>query len=250
MSAVTILFLAAFLACLVEMVEALTIVLAVGVVRGWRSPLLGVGAAVVVLAVVVAVLGPALKLVPIDTLRLVVGALLLAFGLQWLRKAILRAGGYKELHDEEEAFREGQAEAEAAAPATREGVDWYSFTVAFKGVLLEGLEVAFIVVTFGGTQRRLDVAVIAAALALVVVVAAGLIVRAPLARVPENTIKFVVGLMLTTFGVFWAGEGTGVHWPGSDLALPVILAFLAVVAASLTRWLRDRGRPLQPGAAA
>ena len=250
MSAVTILFLAAFLACLVEMVEALTIVLAVGVVRGWRSPLMGVGAAVVVLAVIVAVLGPALRLVPIDTLRLVVGALLLAFGLQWLRKAILRAGGYKALHDEEEAFREGRAEAEAAGPARRQGIDWYSFTVAFKGVLLEGLEVAFIVVTFGGTQRRLDVTVVAAALALVVVLAAGLVIRAPLARVPENTIKFVVGLLLTTFGVFWAGEGTGVNWPGSDLALPVILAFLAVVAALLTRWLRDREYPLQPGAAA
>jgi len=250
MSAVTILFLAAFLACLVEMVEALTIVLAVGVVRGWRSPLMGVGAAVGVLAVIVAVLGPALRLVPVDTLRLVVGALLLAFGLQWLRKAILRAGGCKALHDEEEAFREGRAEAEAAGPARHQGIDWYSFTVAFKGVLLEGLEVAFIVVTFGGTQRRLDVTVVAAALALVVVLAAGLVIRAPLARVPENTIKFVVGLLLTTFGVFWAGEGTGVNWPGSDLALPVILAFLAVVAALLTRWLRDREYPLQPGAAA
>jgi uncharacterized membrane protein len=250
MSAVTILFLAAFLACLVEMVEALTIVLAVGVVRGWRSPLLGVGVAAVVLAVIVAVLGPALRLVPIDTLRLIVGALLLAFGLQWLRKAILRAGGYKALHDEDEAFQEGRAEAEAAAPAGRHAVDWYSFTVAFKGVLLEGLEVAFIVVTFGGTQRRLDVTVVAAALALVVVVAAGLVIRAPLARVPENTIKFVVGLLLTTFGVFWAGEGTGVSWPGSDLALPVILVFLAVVSATLTRWLRDRERPVHPGATA
>jgi uncharacterized membrane protein len=249
MSAVTILFLAAFLACLVEMVEALTIVLAVGVVRGWRSPLLGVGAATLVLAVIVAILGPALRLVPIDTLRLVVGALLLAFGLQWLRKAILRAGGYKALHDEEEAFKEGRAEAEAAAPAGRQAIDWYSFTVAFKGVLLEGLEVAFIVVTFGGTQRRLDVAIVAAALALVVVLIAGLVLRAPLARVPENTIKFVVGLLLTTFGVFWAGEGTGVKWPGSDLALPVILGFLAVVAAILTRWLRDRGA-LRTGAAA
>jgi len=249
MSALTILFLAAFLACLVEMVEALTIVLAVGVVRGWRSPLLGVGAALAVLAVIVAVLGPALRLVPIDTLRLVVGALLLAFGLQWLRKAILRAGGYKALHDEEEAFREGRAEAEAAARGSGESIDWYSFTVAFKGVLLEGLEVAFIVVTFGGTQRRMGVAVVAAALALVVVLAAGLVIRAPLARVPENTIKFVVGLLLTTFGVFWAGEGLGVSWPGSDLALPVILAFLGVVATALTRWIRGQARPAHSGAA-
>ena len=249
-SALTILFLAAFLACLVEMVEALTIVLAVGVVRGWRSALLGVGAAAAVLALIVAILGPALSLVPIDTLRLVVGVLLLAFGLQWLRKAILRAGGYKALHDEEEAYREGRADAEAAESASRDGIDWYSFTVAFKGVLLEGLEVAFIVVTFGSTQRRMGVAVVAAAVALVVVLAAGLVVRAPLARVPENTIKFVVGLLLTTFGVFWAGEGTGVSWPGSDLALPVILAFLGIVAAALTRWLRDQAPPLRSGAAA
>jgi uncharacterized membrane protein len=248
-SALTILFLAAFLACVVEMVEALTIVLAVGVVRGWRSPLLGVGAALAVLALIVAILGPALTLVPIDTLRLVVGALLLVFGLQWLRKAILRAGGYKALHDEDEAFQEGRAHAASAAPASRDGVDWYSFAVAFKGVLLEGLEVAFIVVTFGSTQRRLDVAVVAAALALVVVLAAGLVIRAPLARVPENTIKFVVGLLLTTFGVFWAGEGTGVSWPASDLALPVILAFLTVMAAVLSRWVRGQERRSQAGLA-
>ena len=248
MGAVTILFLAAFLACLVEMVEALTIVLAVGVVRGWRSPLLGAGSAAMVLAILVAVLGPALKLIPIDTLRLVVGALLLAFGLQWLRKAILRAGGYRALHDEEAIFREEREAAEAAVRADPHAMDWYSFTVAFKGVLLEGLEVAFIVITFGATQRRLDVAIVAAALALVVVVAAGLVVRAPLARVPENTIKFVVGLMLSTLGVFWAGEGTGVDWPGSELAIPVILAFLAVVAAALTRWLREREGPLRPEA--
>jgi uncharacterized membrane protein len=244
-SALTILFLAAFLACLVEMVEALTIVLAVGVVRGWRSPLLGAGAAGVVLTLIVVILGPALRLVPIDALRLVVGVLLLAFGLQWLRKAILRAGGYKAFHDEEQSFLEGRAEAEAATPASRDGIDWYGFTVSFKGVLLEGLEVAFIVVSFGGTQRRLGVAVGAAALALVVVLAAGVVIRAPLARVPENTIKFVVGLLLTTFGVFWAGEGTGVTWPGSDLALPVILAFLAIVAAALTRWLRNQERPVR-----
>lgn len=160
-----------------------------------------------------------------------------------MRPCARRAGGYKALHDEDELFREGRAEAEAAGPASRDGVDWYSFAVAFKGVLLEGLEVAFIVVTFGGTQRRLDVAVVAAALALVVVLAAGLVIRAPLARVPENTIKFVVGLLLTTFGVFWAGEGTGVHWPGSDLSLPVILGFLAVVAAALTRWSRAQRVP-------
>src|SRR2546425_651507 len=148
----------AFLASAVEMVEALTIVLGVGVVRGWRSTLIGVGAAGVVLAVLVAALGPALRHIPISSLRLVVGALLLAFGLQWLRKAILRSSGFKALHDEDEAFREGREQAAAAGDEQRAGLDWYSFTVAFKGVLLEGLEVVFIVIAFGSAQRPLRLA--------------------------------------------------------------------------------------------
>ena len=148
--------LGAFLACAVEMVEALTIVLGVGTVRGWRSTLIGVGAAAVVLAVLIAALGPALQEIPIDDLRLLVGGLLLVFGLQWLRKAILRSSGYKPLHDEDEAFKRERAEAEAAGGERRAGLDWYSFTVAFKGVLLEGLEVVFIVITFGSAQGRLD----------------------------------------------------------------------------------------------
>src|SRR3954451_24734860 len=154
MSSNVLLFLATFLASAVEAVEALTIVLAVGVVRGWRSTLFGVGAAAIVLAAIVAVLGPALRLIPIGTLRLVVGALLLAFGLQWLRKAILRAGGYKPMHDEGAAFVRERGAAAAAPSARLDGTDWYSFAVAFKGVLLEGLEVTFIVVTFGSTQGR------------------------------------------------------------------------------------------------
>src|SRR5213595_638947 len=152
------LFLAAFLASAVEMVEALTIVLAVGVTRGWRSTLVGVGAATVGLAAVVGALGPALTLVPLDALRVVVGALLLAFGLQWLRKAILRASGYKALHDEDAVFAQELRDAEVAPRDERAGLDWYAFTIAFKGVLLEGLEVAFIVLTFGSTQRRLGLA--------------------------------------------------------------------------------------------
>ena len=188
------LFLTTFLASGVEAVEALTIVLAVGVVRGWRSPLIGVGVAALVLAVIVAVLGPALRLIPIDTLRLVVGALLLVFGLQWLRKAILRSSGYKALHDEGAAFKEEQELAASASTEERAGMDWYSFTVAFKGVLLEGLEVVFIVVTFGAAQGRLPLAAAAAAAAVLVVAGFGLLVRAPLERVPENTIKFAVGL--------------------------------------------------------
>jgi len=245
-----LLFLGAFLASAVEMVEALTIVLALGVVRGWRSPLLGVGAAVVALAAIVAALGPALSLVPIVALRLVVGALLLCFGLQWLRKAILRASGLKPLHDEDEVFREQRAEA-AAAGRAHTGVDWYSFTLSFKGVLLEGLEVAFIVITFGSTQGRLGLAVAAAATALVIVAATGALLRAPLTRVPENAIKFAVGLLLTTFGIFWGGEGAGVDWPGGDVALLWLLAFMAVLSYALVRALRRPAigaRPLGGGA--
>jgi uncharacterized membrane protein len=237
MSSDLLLFGATFVASAVEAVEALTIVLAVGVVRGWRSTLLGVGAAGIVLVGVVAALGPALRLIPIGTLRFVVGALLLAFGMQWLRKAILRASGYKPLHDEAAAYtRERNEAATAARPSA--GVDWYSFTVAFKGVLLEGLEVTFIVVTFGSTQNRLWVAAAAAAAAVVIVVVAGFAVRGPLERVPENQLKFVVGVLLTSFGIFWAGEGAGVSWPLGDAAILVIVAFLALVSLALTRALR------------
>jgi uncharacterized membrane protein len=240
-----ILFFSAFLASAVEMVEALTIVLAVGVTRGWRSPLFGVGAATLALAAIVAALGPALQLLPIDVLRLVVGALLLCFGLQWLRKAILRASGYKALHDEDEVFQEEQTEAANAPRDRRIGLDWYSFTIAFKGVLLEGLEVAFIVITFGSTQGRLGLAAVAAGAALVVVVIVGVLVHAPLARVPENTIKFTVGLLLTTFGIFWGAEGAGVSWPGGELALPCLLAFLTVLALLFVRLLRRQRLELQ-----
>ena len=243
MSSNILLFLTTFFASAVEAVEALTIVLAVGVVRGWRSTLIGVGAAGIVLAVVVAALGPALRHIPIDTLRFAVGALLLAFGIQWLRKAILRASGYKPLHDEGEAFaRERRAAAEM--PSESHGMDWYSFTVSFKGVLLEGLEVVFIVVTFGSTQGKLGLAAAAAAAAVVVVVAVGAVVRGPLERVPENTLKYAVGVLLTSFGVFWAGEGAGVDWPGSDLAILGIVAFLAAVSFALTGYLRRAPRPV------
>jgi uncharacterized membrane protein len=232
----------AFLACAVEMVEALTIVLGVGVVRGWRSTLIGVAAAGVVLAVLVAALGPALSHIPIGALRLVVGALLLAFGLQWLRKAILRSSGFKDLHDEEEAFRRTREDAAAAGREEKAGLDWYSFTVAFKGVLLEGLEVVFIVIAFGSAQRHLGLAVAGASAAFVVVVGAGVLARGPLSRVPENTIKFAVGLLLTTFGCFWAAEGAGVDWPGNELSLLGVLAFFALVSTALVRLLRRRRR--------
>jgi uncharacterized membrane protein len=235
------LFLAAFLASAVEGVEALTIVLAVGVARGWRSTLLGVAAASVALAAVVVVLGPALTVIPIRGLRVVVGGLLLVFGLQWLRKAILRASGFKALHDEEAIYRREAAQAAAAGETTRASMDWYSFTVAFKGVLLEGLEVAFIVVTFGTARTHgVALAAAAAAVALLVVVVAGVLAHAPLSRVPENALKFTVGLLLTTFGTFWAAEGAGASWPGDDAALPAILAFVALASFVAVRALRDR----------
>jgi uncharacterized membrane protein len=223
------------------MVEALTIVLAVALTRGWRSTLVGVAVAGVALAALIAALGPALTLIPVGALRIVVGALLLAFGLQWLRKAILRASGYKALHDEEEAFREERERAEAAGRDTRARLDWYAFTLSFKGVFLEGLEVAFIVISFGSTQSRVGLAAAAAGAAFLLVAGVGAIIRAPLARVPENAIKFAVGLLLTTFGVFWAGEGIGVDWPGGDAAILAVLGFLAAVSFVLV-WLLRRAR--------
>jgi uncharacterized membrane protein len=230
----------AFLASAVEFVEALTIVLASGITRGWRSSLAGLAAATVALAAIVAVLGPALTLIPIAVLRLVVGGLLLAFGLQWLRKAILRASGYKPLHDEEAIFAEETAEARAAGREERAGLDWYGFTLSFKGVLLEGLEVAFIVLTFGSTQGSIGLAALGAGIALALVAVVGVLVRAPLGRVPENTMKFAVGVMLTTFGIFWSTEGAGAHWPGDNASLPVVLAFVVALSFASVAMLRRR----------
>jgi uncharacterized membrane protein len=229
-----------FLACAVEAVEALTIVLAVGTTRSWRSALAGVGAALGTLAVVVAALGPALTSLPIDVLRLGIGGLLLVFGLQWLRKAILRAAGLKALHDEAATYASQTSAAAAAAPAAAtQALDGYAFAIAFKGVLLEGLEVAFIVLTFGANQHRVGLAALAAAAAVASVVAAGFAARAPLARVPENAMKFSVGLMLTAFGSFWGAEGAGAQWPGGDAAILGLLALYAafsfVAVATLKR---------------
>jgi uncharacterized membrane protein len=236
------LFLAVFLACTVEAVEATTIVLAAGTARDWRSALYGLFAALVTLAALIGALGPALSAVPLHALRLVVGGLLLVFGLQWLRKAILRASGYKALHDEQQIYADEVAAAQAVAPVRRGGVsDWYAFTLAFKGVVLEGLEVVFIALTFGANDHNLPLASVAAGAAVIVVALAGIAVRAPLARVPENSMKFVVGVMLTAFGTFWGAEGAGAHWPGSDAALPVVVAAVAVFAVALVAALR-RGR--------
>ncbi|MEO8887982.1 MAG: hypothetical protein ABI301_01150 [Jatrophihabitantaceae bacterium] len=239
-----ILVLAVFAACAVESVEALTIVLAVGLTRGWRSALQGVAAGLVVLAVVVAALGPALRQVPLDSLRLIVGGLLLVFGLGWLRKAIMRASGLKALHDEDAIYAREQASAAAASATSRPLVaDWYSFTLSFKGVVLEGLEVVFIVLTFGTNQGRIGLAVLGAAAAIVLVTLGGVFVRGPLARVPENTLKFGVGVMLTSFGAFWGAEGAGASWPGADAALPVLIAVVLVFALGAVAVLRRERSP-------
>ena len=226
-----LLVVAAFLACAVEMVEALTIVLAVAMTRGWRSAGWGVAAALGGLVLIVAALGPALAHLPIDSMRLVVGTVLLVFGLQWLRKAILRASGLKALHDEEAIY--DREVALLRASGQRAAHDWYAFTVAFKGVFLEGLEVAFIVVTFGGTQRNVGLAALGAGAALVVVLIAGMIVHAPLTRVPENTLKFGVGVMLTSFGIFWAAEGAGIAWPAADASILGVIAFVIATSFAL-----------------
>jgi uncharacterized membrane protein len=224
------LVLSSFLASAVETVEALTIVLAMGLTRGWRSALVGAGAATLALAAIVAALGPALTVIPIEVLRLVVGGLLLVFGLQWLRKAILRASGW----------RAERAEAANAPRVERAGLDWYAFTISFKGVLLEGLEVAFIVLTFGSTQGSIPLAAVGAGAAVVLVVLAGIVVREPLSRVPENTLAFAVGVMLTTFGIFWGAEGAGVDWPGGDASLPGVLAFVLLISLGFVTALRRR----------
>ena len=237
-----LLFLSVFFASIVEAVEALTIVLAVGTTRSWRSTRYGVGVAVITLAIFVAVLGPALTAIPLNALRLIVGGLLLTFGLQWLRKAILRASGYKPLHDETKIFTSVASEARRTKIDVRKGVidDWYSFTIAFKGVLLEGLEIAFIVITFGANQGSIPLAVVGAVVAVIAVVLAGFVIHQPLSRVPENTLKFVVGIMLTSFGIFWGSEGAGVHWPGSDASLLGVIVLISVMGITQIVWLKRR----------
>lgn len=247
-----------FLASAVEFVEAVTIVLALGVTRGWRSALWGTGAALGVLVVVTAVAGYALTAwMPESLLQLVIGALLLIFGLQWLRKAILRSSGFKALHDEEEAFREEQEAARRAGHEQRFGLDWFAFVVSFKGVFLEGLEVVFIVITFGLNADSIPLATAGALVALGIVLVVSVLVRRPLSRVPENTIKFAVGLLLATFGTFWAVEGLGffaqgresIDWPGGDWAIPILLVVWIVLSSAAVHVLRRaRANRLATGA--
>jgi uncharacterized membrane protein len=245
------LILTVFVACAVEAVEALTIVLAVGITREWRSTFQGMAVALVALAAITAVVGPAISHLPLAALRLVVGALLLVFGLQWLRKAVLRATGYKSLHDEASAYLREVTAAQEAKKESKRGVnDWYSFTLAFKGVLLEGLEVVFIVITFGTNQHNVLAATIGAVAAIVIVVITGIAVRAPLTKVPENWMKFGVGVMLTSFGTFWGAEGAGVSWPGNDAALLVLVPVFALVAAAYIAWLKGRSAAARKAAPA
>lgn len=247
-SAVWGLGLAVFVATLVEMIEALTIVFAMGVTRGWRSAWAGTVAALVALTAFTAAAGYALATwLPEAALQLTIGTLLLIFGLQWLRKAVLRSSGRKSLHDEAEEFRAQTAAARAAAADNRYGIDWFGFVVSFKGVFLEGVEVVFIVITFGLNARNMSVAIMGALTGVIVVLVLGIVVRGPLTKVPENTLKYGVGLLLATFGTFWAVEGLGIlsedgeslHWPGSDLALLVLLLGWILLSQVLIRVLRQ-----------
>ena len=241
---------ATFVAAFVEFVEALTIVLAMGLTRGWRSALAGTGAALVALAAFTALVGYALaSWLPRSVLQLVVGVLLLIFGLQWLRKAILRSAGLKALHDEDDEFREQSAAGRAAGQSRRFGLDWFGVVVSFKGVFLEGVEVVFIVITFGLNAGNVPVAAGAAAIAGLVVTTLGVAASRPLSAVPENTLKYAVGLLLASYGTFWAVEGLGalhgatsLAWPGGDAALLLILAGWLLVSRVLAAFL-PRLRP-------
>ena len=225
---------AAFLASLVEAVEALTIVLAVATVRGWRPAGLGALAGLVLLVLIVAALGPLLDRVPLHLLQLAIGILLLMFGMRWLRKAILRSAGVIPLHDEAMAFAIETAELREQARRQQARLDWLAALASFKAVLLEGLEVVFIVIAVSAGRGLLVPASVGALAACLLVAGAGFAVHRPLARVPENTLKFAVGVMLSAFGVFWTGEGLGVAWPGADLAIVGFAAlFLAVGSAAV-----------------
>ena len=232
-------FIAAFLASLVEFVEAMTIILAVGTTRGWRPALLGAAAGTVLLVALVSLLGPALTVIPIAVLQLVIGTLLLLFGMRWLRKAILRSGGVIALHDEALIFDEETRQLRGAGAVAIAGVDIIGFITTFKAVVLEGLEVVFIVIAIGAGGGMLLPASLGAGLALIIVTGLGLALHRPLARVPENALKFTVGVLITTFGVFWIGEGLGLAWPGEDWAL--LWLALVIFAVSLAAVRRLRG---------
>lgn len=228
----------AFLASVVEIVEAFTIILAVATLRSWRPAMLGAGAALTILAVIILALGPLLDMVPLNLLQLGIGVLLLLFGIGWLRKAALRAGGVIPLHDEDAVFVQETAHLSEQAHRKKISLDWIAGITAFKAVLLEGLEVVFIVIAVGAGRRLLWPASLGALAACMAVLLVGVVVHKPLSRVPENTLKFGVGVMLSAFGVFWTGEGLGVEWLGADLALFIFAGLFLVAglfAAQLAR---------------
>ena len=229
---------ATFVACVVEMVEATTIVMAMGFTRGWRSTLAGTVAAIGVLGLVTALAGYALTTwLPESALQLVIGTLLLIFGLQWLRKAILRSSGRKAIHDEDAIYRD-EIESAQTAESTPGRLDMFAFIVSFKGVFLEGMEVVFIVVTFGLNAHNIPAACAAAAAAIVVVLIVALAVRRPLSMINENLLKYGVALLLSSFGTYWAVEGIGIfrggrasiEWPGNDLTIPVLIVVWFVLS--------------------
>jgi uncharacterized membrane protein len=248
MTSTVILVLAVFGACCVEAVEALTLVVAAGTTRGWRSAFEGAATALVLLAVLVAAIGePLVHYVPINTLRVVIGGLLLVLGLGWLRKSILRASGHKALHDEDLIYQKTVAGLAEGSTAKRKR-DATGFVVAFKGVLLEGTEVVLIVLSLGASSHHLGLAAAAAGAAAILVTAVGFIVARQLREVPENTLKLGVGIMLTSFGVFWVGEGAGVRWPGSDLAVLVLIGSFLAVTTGMTRFMRSMPGSTKPAA--
>ncbi|MGH2443838.1 MAG: COG4280 domain-containing protein [Chloroflexota bacterium] len=229
----------AALASGVEFVEALTIVLAVGIGKGWRDAMEGTVAAAVALAVLVAVIGIGLlQLVPLHVLQGVIGALLLIFGLKWLRKAILRFSGFRALHNEDATFREEVERFQGRTSETRR--DWFAVSTAFNGVFLEGLEVVFIVIGLGAAGKALGAATAGAGVAAIIVIGAGVLLHRPLTRVPENTMKFVVGIMLTSFGTLWIGEGLVVSWWRGDVFIPILIAGYLIVSWILVTWLKSK----------
>jgi Ca2+/H+ antiporter, TMEM165/GDT1 family len=239
MTAVVTVAASSFAASFVEAVEALTIVLAVGFARGWRSSLGGAGAGLAALAIIVGALGPLLANAPVRSLQFAIGALLLLFGLRWLRKAILREIGVVAKHDEEAAFV-SQTLTLAGVSHEGAGIDWIAAVASFKAVLLEGTEVAFIVLAVGARPGMLAPAIVGALAASIAVALTGAAVRRPLSRVPENMLKFAVGVMLSAFGVFWTGESLGVEWPGADLAIVGLAAMFLAVSAALVALMRPK----------
>lgn len=234
--------LAAFLASLVEFVEALTIVLAVGVTRGWRPALAGAAGGAIALVAATLILGPALAFVPLTALHLAAGLLLLIFGLSWLRKAVLRSAGILPLHDEGKIFaRQTEAISGPMFQTRRSALDAVGTITAFKAVVIEGLEVVFIVITVGSAGRMFLPAGLGAAAAGLIVILLGVAVRKPLTRIPENTLKFGVGVLLTAFGIFWLGEGLGYPWPAEDWAVLALAAALLLVSLGFVQLVRRLG---------